>query len=295
MPMVSGSFGASKRRKCPNVDQILCGSQASGIIEYLADGSWTKRLHAGWAAHAGVVAAYLAQAGFTSPRTVFEGTHGFYQAFGGERPSAERLGALGEGLDADAPFIVKAVWEHGSLGLDESSVVKGSEVARAIAERTERFGTAHFAEGYVEGREFNLALLEERGRPRALPIAEIVFEDWREGAPRIVGYDAKWTSDSAAYAGTPRRFGLEQEEPVLAAKLAKLAKSCWDLFNLAGYARVDFRVDGRGEPWILEVNVNPCLNPDAGFAAAAAASGLSYRHLIGRIIDAAPRALQAIA
>ena len=203
--------------------------------------------------------------------------------------------ADGAGLDADAPFIVKAVWEHGSLGLDEGSVVKGSEVARAIAERTERFGTAHFAEGYVEGREFNLALLEERGRPRVLPIAEIVFEDWREGAPRIVGYDAKWTSDSAAYAGTPRRFGLEQEEPVLAAKLAKLAKSCWDLFNLAGYARVDFRVDGRGEPWILEVNVNPCLNPDAGFAAAAAASGLSYRHLIGRIIDAAPRALQAIA
>ena len=203
--------------------------------------------------------------------------------------------ADGAGLDPAAAFIVKAVWEHGSLGIDEGSVVKGADVARVIDERTERFGAEHFAESYVEGREFNLALLEERGRPRALPIAEIVFEDWREGAPRIVGYDAKWTSDSAAYAGTPRRFGLEQEEPVLAAKLAKLAKSCWDLFNLAGYARVDFRVDGRGEPWILEVNVNPCLNPDAGFAAAAAASGLSYRHLIGRIIDAAPRALQAIA
>jgi 2-methylcitrate dehydratase PrpD len=76
----------------------LCGSQASGIIEYLADGSWTKRLHAGWAAHAGVVAAHLAQAGFTSPRTVFEGTHGFYRAFGGEPPDAARLGALADGL-----------------------------------------------------------------------------------------------------------------------------------------------------------------------------------------------------
>ena len=76
----------------------LCGSQASGIIEYLADGSWTKRLHAGWAAHAGVVAAHLAQAGFTGPRTVFEGTHGFYQAFGGEPPDAARLAALADGL-----------------------------------------------------------------------------------------------------------------------------------------------------------------------------------------------------
>jgi 2-methylcitrate dehydratase PrpD len=61
----------------------LCGSQAGGIIEYLADGSWTKRLHPGWGAHAGVTAALLARAGFTGPETVFEGEHGFYAAFAG--------------------------------------------------------------------------------------------------------------------------------------------------------------------------------------------------------------------
>jgi 2-methylcitrate dehydratase PrpD len=76
----------------------LCGSQASGIIEYLADGTWSKRLHAGWASHGGVVAALLARAGFTAPRTVFEGTHGFYRAFGGEPPEPERLRALADGL-----------------------------------------------------------------------------------------------------------------------------------------------------------------------------------------------------
>jgi 2-methylcitrate dehydratase PrpD len=75
----------------------ICGSQASGIIEYLADGSWTKRLHPGWAAHAGVTAALLARAGFTGPETVFEGEHGFYAAFaGGHEPA--RLGALLESL-----------------------------------------------------------------------------------------------------------------------------------------------------------------------------------------------------
>ena len=200
----------------------------------------------------------------------------------------------GVGLDPDATFIVKAVWEHGSLGLDQNSVVRGSNAPRVIEDRNARFGTEHFAERYVEGREFNLALLEERGRPRVLPMAEILFENWDEGCPRIVGYDAKWTSDSEAYSGTPRRFGLESAEPALVAQLDKLAKACWDLFNLAGYARVDFRVDANGKPWILEVNVNPCLNPDGGFAAAAAAAGLSYSDLIGGIIDAAPRALQAV-
>jgi D-alanine-D-alanine ligase len=201
----------------------------------------------------------------------------------------------GSGLDPEAPVIVKAAWEHGSLGLDASSVVKGAEAAGVIRERTRRFGTEHFAESYIEGREFNLALLEERGRARVLPIAEIIFEGWGEDAPRIVGYDAKWVPESEAYTGTPRRFGAEQDEPALAARLKSLALACWDLFGLAGYARVDFRVDATGAPWILEVNVNPCLSPDAGFAAAAAQGGLSYPDLIGRIVEAAPRALKAIA
>jgi 2-methylcitrate dehydratase PrpD len=61
----------------------LCGSQSSGIIEYLADGTWTKRLHPGWSAHGGVIATLLAKEGFRGPGKVFEGTHGFYRTFGG--------------------------------------------------------------------------------------------------------------------------------------------------------------------------------------------------------------------
>ncbi len=57
------------------------GSLASGIIEYLAEGAWTKRLHAGWAAQAGLRAALLGRAGFLGPRTVFEGAHGFFHGF----------------------------------------------------------------------------------------------------------------------------------------------------------------------------------------------------------------------
>ena len=59
----------------------IAGSMASGIIEYLAEGAWTKRMHPGWAAQSGYRAARLAQAGFTGPRTLFDGEHGFFHAF----------------------------------------------------------------------------------------------------------------------------------------------------------------------------------------------------------------------
>ena len=68
------------RAQCVNALGIA-GSMASGIIEYLAEGAWTKRLHPGWAAQAGYRAARLAQAGFIGPRTLFEGEHGFFHAF----------------------------------------------------------------------------------------------------------------------------------------------------------------------------------------------------------------------
>jgi 2-methylcitrate dehydratase PrpD len=59
----------------------IAGSMAGGIIEYLAEGAWTKRLHAGWAAQSGIRAALLARGGFVGPRTVFEGVHGLFNAF----------------------------------------------------------------------------------------------------------------------------------------------------------------------------------------------------------------------
>jgi len=59
----------------------IAGSMAGGIIEYLAEGAWTKRLHAGWAAQSGIRAALLARAGFIGPRTVLEGVHGLFHGF----------------------------------------------------------------------------------------------------------------------------------------------------------------------------------------------------------------------
>ncbi len=76
---VAAALGLNRRGI---VDALgIAGSMASGIIEYLAEGAWTKRMHAGWAAQSGLRAALMAQHGFVGPRTVFEGAHGFFHGF----------------------------------------------------------------------------------------------------------------------------------------------------------------------------------------------------------------------
>jgi len=193
--------------------------------------------------------------------------------------------ADGTGLDPDARVIVKAVWEHGSLGLDKTSVMRCADAPKAVAARTFCLETEHFAELYVEGREFHVALLERMWGVEVLPIVEILFEGVETCAPKIYGYDGKWTPDSAAYIRTVRRFGLERDEPELATSLKQFALACWTLFGFSGYVRVDFRVDPTSAPFIIDVNPNPYLSPDAEDAAAAAQAGLSYQDLIASIVE----------
>jgi D-alanine-D-alanine ligase len=119
-----------------------------------------------------------------------------------------------------------------------------------------------------------------------LPIAELRFQDFPAGKPRIVGYAAKWDTTSFEYRNTVRSFEVEAE---LAGRARELALHCWELFALGGYARVDFRVDSGGRPWILEINANPCLSPDAGFAAAAAEAGIDFDTMIAALLEDALR------
>jgi D-alanine-D-alanine ligase len=158
--------------------------------------------------------------------------------------------------------------------------------ARAQASAA-RYGGRWFAERYIEGREFNVALIEKDGAPYTLPIGEMIFERWEAGRPRIIGYAAKWEEATAEYRDTTRVFDWPVREPALNRKLEQLSKESWRLFGLSGYARVDFRVDAEGEPFILEINPNPCLEPNAGVAAACAQAGLSYAGLIEQVIRAA--------
>ena len=82
MAAAAGVGAALRLDRAQMIDALgIAGSMAAGIIEYLAEGAWTKRMHAGWAAQSGIRAALMARHGFTGPRTVFEGTHGFFHGF----------------------------------------------------------------------------------------------------------------------------------------------------------------------------------------------------------------------
>jgi D-alanine-D-alanine ligase len=188
---------------------------------------------------------------------------------------------------ADAGYIVKSATEHASIGIDATSVVSGRAIAQALTARrqAERGGT-WFAEQYIDGREFNLALLETGAGIVPLPVSEILFLD-HAGRPKVVGYAEKWAEDSAAYASTPRSFATASADAPLHAELTRLSLAAWHLFGLKGYARVDFRVDDLGAPYILEVNANPCLAADAGFCAAAAEAGLSQTDIVAHLIETA--------
>ncbi|HZF30498.1 MAG TPA: ATP-grasp domain-containing protein [Gammaproteobacteria bacterium] len=195
---------------------------------------------------------------------------------------------FGEGAADRAPdqWIVKSLHEHSSLGLDDSSIVSGPAVEAALQARRKELGGEWFAEAFVPGRELNVALLAAGDAPRVLPIAEIRFRDFPAGKPRIVGYAAKWDTSSFEYRNTVRSFAIETG---LSERARDLALECWDVFALAGYARVDFRVDERGEPWVLEINANPCLSPDAGFAAAAAEAGIDFETMVAALLEDALR------
>lgn len=185
-------------------------------------------------------------------------------------------------------WIIKSVWEHASIGMDEQSIVEKSDPATVfplLRSRAPLLGGACFAERFIAGREFNLSVLAGSRGPEVLPPAEIIFEGYTETMPRIVDYRAKWDEAAFEYHHTPRRFDFDPSDQDLLKRLESLARNCWDHFGLNGYARVDFRVDPAGNPWVLEINANPCLSTDAGFAAALERAGIAYADAIGRIID----------
>ncbi len=188
----------------------------------------------------------------------------------------------------DFPVIIKPALEDASIGITSDSIAKDETDLRAkVARVLLTYRQPALVEEYIEGREVNAALIIGPDGAEVLPISEIVF-NLPEGVPKILGFEAKWIEDSPLFQKTPPRCPADIE-PRLLERIEDLARRACSVLGVDNYARVDFRIrDVDGEPLVIEVNPNPCINPSgSGFARAAAAAGMDYPELIERIARSA--------
>jgi D-alanine-D-alanine ligase len=180
-------------------------------------------------------------------------------------------------------YIVKPIWEDGSLGITDKSVF---ECKPGFEERLKGLDDAHwFIEDFIDGREFNISILAGKNGPEVLPPAEIVFVNYEESRPKIIDFKAKWEMDSFEYINTVREFPGKKLNDRLISNLKDAAVSCWKLFGLKGYARVDVRTDNDDNVYVIEINGNPCISPDGGFVAATREAGYPFGTVLERIIN----------
>jgi D-alanine-D-alanine ligase len=197
----------------------------------------------------------------------------------------ERLRDVGEHRWS-FPLIVHASREHAGIGLDRDSVVGTKTALRDKAREILRdYKQPALVQHFLKGREFNVGLLGGRAL-RVLPIAEVDYSRLPRTIPPILSYAAKWVETSVEYRRTevicPARVDAE-----MATLLNKTAVKAFRTVGGWGYGRVDLRLDENGQPVILEVNCNPCLDSGMGLARSAERDGMSYPELLQSVIKAA--------
>jgi D-alanine-D-alanine ligase len=184
-------------------------------------------------------------------------------------------------FDLKYPVILKLLQEDASIGISEFSVVQDfNQLNKQFRFLAETYKQPVIAEEYIDGRELNVAILGNK----VLPVSEINFTGLPDGLPKIVTYEGKWIENSLYYDNTkpvcPANINGRLKE-----RIESLAMSAFEVMNCRDYARVDIRLDKNEIPWIIEVNPNPDISSDSGFARAAAASGLSHSELLYTIAN----------
>ena len=184
------------------------------------------------------------------------------------------------------PAIVKPVSQHCSAGVTKDAVVHDVDQLRArVAFIVEQFKEAALVEKFIAGREINVGIWGN-GRPRILPLREIDFSAIQDPLRRMVTWDSKWTPDSEEWNSMPviTQPALSQ---ALRAHIEDIALKTYRAFDCRDYARVDLRVDANEQAFVVDVNPNPDICYDGGFAGACNLAGFTYPQAISNIIGMA--------
>jgi len=189
-------------------------------------------------------------------------------------------------LKKSSKYIIKAIDEDASVWIDKTCVISGHEkdkIKKKLVQKEKEIWSKFFAEEFIDGREFNISIMTIQEKPIVLPHAEIVFSNFKN-KNKIIDYNAKRNENSFEYKNTNRSFELEKKDKKLLDKLIKVTMKCRKVFELSWYARVDFRVDNKNNIYVLEINANPCISPDAWFFAACQKYGMTYDEMIKNIV-----------
>jgi len=184
------------------------------------------------------------------------------------------------------PAIVKPVSQHCSAGVTKDAVVHDVDQLRArVAYVVDQFKEAALVEKFIEGREINVGIWGN-GRPRLLPLREIDFSAVQDPLRRMVTWDSKWVPDSEEWNSIPV-ITQPAISDALRAHIEDIALKTYRAFDCRDYARVDLRVDDNEQAFVVDVNPNPDICYDGGFAGACNAAGFTYAQAVSNIIGMA--------
>jgi D-alanine-D-alanine ligase len=191
-------------------------------------------------------------------------------------------------LDAlDYPYFVKLVHEDASVGIEADNVARDrAGLVRRASFMMREWRQPVLIEKYVDGREINVTLIGNGDALDMLPLHEIDFAAMPADRPHIVSYAAKWDENHVDYAGT-KPVPVRDATPELVARVERVARAAWNALGLRDYGRVDLRIDDAGQPWVIDINPNCDISPDAGVARAARSAGMDYPDLVKKIALAA--------
>jgi D-alanine-D-alanine ligase len=178
------------------------------------------------------------------------------------------------------PAIVKPAAEDASIGVEQRSVVRTARALRSRVDAMLETFDEVVIQRYIPGRELNVGIVGDT----VLPISEIDFTDMPRGLWPIVTYRSKWEKGCDEDLGSVPRCPADLPARV-AHEAQRVSLEAWRLVGGRGYARVDVRVGDDGRPWILEVNANPDIAPDAGLAGMARVAGIEYGALMRQICE----------